>query len=438
MIIPDLDPVEGWHTMISLPISNKPYMEDAPMLRELASQYREMALSRRQRELRELWRAHNSLAKTRIPVVCSWDEGSNLAGELLAGTLRCSDPELRGYELFMRNSLYHAEMEDDWTYEPFLTVQSERKHPDFENGYGLWGQKVKQKRIGQAFITVPTVRSIEDIGRLTVYDHEVDEAATTRRMEKFTDVFGDSIDLCLSRRPLYHRLGGCDLSTAMAELLGLENMMVDMALDPELVHATAAWLRDATLKQFRQAEDNGDFTPHGGWWENEGTPYCDDLPDPSPLAGIHSAKKLWGFMAAQEFTLISPAMHKEFLFDYQKPIMEYFGLISYGCCENLTEKIEMLRDIPNLRRIGITLAANVKRCAEQIGESYVFAWRPNPSVVAAFFDRSVIRKQLREGLEASRGCRVDIMLKDVSTVQGEPERLFEWVNIARETAALFD
>jgi len=410
---------------------------DVHILRDLAARYKDMALSRRQKELRELWRAHNSLEKTRIPVVCSWDEGSNLAGELLAGELRCADPELRGYELFLRNSLYHADMDDDWLYEPFVVIQPVRKGPGPGNS-GWWGQKYVEKRIGMAFVTEPSVRSIEDIDALVAYEHEIDEEATAQRMEKFTEAFGGTIELLLSRRPLYHILGGSDLSTALAQLLGLENMMAAMTGDPPLVHALASWLQKAVLKQFEQAEANGDFTPHGGWWDSEGTPYCRELPDPTTADGKHSAKQLWGLMAAQEFTLISPAMHDEFLLQYQKPLMEYFGLISYGCCENLTGKIDMLRSIPNLRRIGITPTADVARCAEQIGDSYVFAWRPNPAFVCAYFDRETVRKTLREGLGASRGCRVDVMLKDVSTVQGESERLWEWVKIAKEEAAAFD
>ena len=408
---------------------------DVRILRDLIVQYKEIALSRTQAELRELWRAHNSLEKTRIPIVCSWDEGSNVAGELLASELRCNDPELRRYELFLRNSLFHANMGDDWIYEPFLKIQSVRKQPDFNKGIGMWGQKVKEKRIDQAFIIEPTVKSIEDINSLVAYDHDIDETATTRRFGEFHELFGDVIDLCLSRRPIYHGLGSSDLSTALAELMGLENMMIAMIEKPELVHALVLWLQQAVLRQYESAEKNGDFTPHGGWWENEGTPYCRELPDPNPNAGKYSAKKIWGFMAAQEFTLISPEMHEEFLLNYQRPIMDYFGLVSYGCCENLTDKIDLLRSIPNLRRIGITPTADIARCAEQIGDSYVFAWRPNPAVICAFYDRNVIKKQLTEGLKMSKGCHVDVMLKDISTLQGEPERLREWIKIAKEAAA---
>jgi hypothetical protein len=404
---------------------------DKLILQELASRYMEIATSRHQRELREVWRKHNSLEKTETLIVCSWDEGSNLAGELLAGELRCKDPELRGYELFLRKSLMHAPMGDDWLYEPFLTVQCERRRPA---AGGLWGQKVSQKRIGQAFLIDPCVFEFSDIDKLQAVPHEIDEQATADRLAYFQEAFGDTVPLTVSRRPLYYGLGASDLSTSLSELLGLENMMILMIEEPELVHALVKWLQKAVLSQFEAAEKNGDWTPHGGWWENEGTPYCTELPDPTPEPIKNSAKNLWGFCASQEFTLISPAMHEEFLLQYQLPILDYFGLVSYGCCENLTHKIQMLRQIPNLRRIGITPTADVARCAEQIGTDYVFAWRPNPAMICTGFDRDEIHKALRDGLHKARGCHVDVMLKDVSTVQGEPGRLQKWIDLAREAA----
>ena len=59
---------------------------------------------------------------------------------------------------------------------------------------------------------------------------------------------------------------------------------------------------------------------------------------------------------------MSPAMHDEFLLQYQLPILKQWGLVGYGCCENLTQKIDILRQIPNLRVIGVTPRADVRRC----------------------------------------------------------------------------
>ena len=100
-------------------------------------------------------------------------------------------------------------------------------------------------------------------------------------------------------------------------------------------------------------------------------------------------------------------MHDEFLLQYQLPIMSRFGLVAYGCCEDLTRKIDMLRQIPNLRIIAVTPRADVGRCAEQIGTDYVISWRPNPAdMVCCGFDEARIRRILREGLAAARGAPV--------------------------------
>jgi hypothetical protein len=144
-------------------------------------------------------------------------------------------------------------------------------------------------------------------------------------------------------------------------------------------------------------------------------------------------KALWYFCASQEFAVIGPARFEEFMLRYQLPIISAFGLCAYGCCEDLSEKIESLRRIPNLRRIAVSPMADIRRCAEQIGKDYVFSYRPSPSDMVGYgLDEGRIRQLLREDLEACRHCRVDVTLKDVETVQGDPSRLSRWVAIARE------
>ena len=43
-----------------------------------------------------------------------------------------------------------------------------------------------------------------------------------------------------------------------------------------------------------------------------------------------------------------------------------------------------------------------------------------------------IRKVIEDGVEALKGCHFDICLKDVETVEHQPQRLKDWVRIARE------
>ena len=133
--------------------------------------------------------------------------------------------------------------------------------------------------------------------------------------------------------------------------------------------------------------------------------------------------------------LVSPEMHDEFMLQYQIPIMERFGLTAYGCCEDLTKKIDLLRKIPNLRRIAVSPMANVTKCAEQIGSDYVLSYRPSPADMVGYeFNPDKIKNILKNDLQACKlnGCIVDITLKDVETVQGDTERIKHWTQLARE------
>ena len=121
------------------------------------------------------------------------------------------------------------------------------------------------------------------------------------------------------------------------------------------------------------------------------------------------------------------------MFQYQRPIMEHFGLVHYGCCEDLTRKIDMLRRVPNLRRIAVSPFADAARCAEQIGSDYVLSYRPSPADMVSYgFDPERIRSILGRDLTACRGCHVDVTLKDVETVQGDSGRVRNWVGLTRE------
>jgi hypothetical protein len=72
-------------------------------------------------------------------------------------------------------------------------------------------------------------------------------------------------------------------------------------------------------------------------------PYAEELQSPAPNVNSVKRGELWGFFAAQEWEGTSPQQHDEFLLQYQLSIMKHFGLVDYGCCEELTEKIGILR-----------------------------------------------------------------------------------------------
>ena len=80
----------------------------------------------------------------------------------------------------------------------------------------------------------------------------------------------------------------------------------------------------------------------------------------------------------------------------------------------------------------------VKRGAEELGRDYVFSHKPNPAIVAEHgWNPDLARRRFREVLEITRGCVVEIILKDISTVRYEPQRLWDWTRLAMEAAEQF-
>ena len=71
--------------------------------------------------------------------------------------------------------------------------------------------------------------------------------------------------------------------------------------------------------------------------------------------------------------------------------------------------------------------------AAAIGTDYVFSHKPNPAVVAEHSWRpELARERYRDVLEKTRGCVVEMILKDISTVRYDPPRLWDWTRIALE------
>jgi len=400
--------------------------KDVQILRELARRYAEAAAADIQDQRRDLWRRHNSLERTR-PLL--YMRGGSCWSEILDPQLRCAERFYRAHERALRQRLFVGEVADDSVLEPWITQRASYVLPP----HGHWGPEVKRIRTQDkhgTFIVDAPIKDLGDLSGLAEVHHVIDEDATARNVCRLHDAVGDILAVNVDRRPFYS-CWAADISTDIAYLRGLEQIMWDMSDDPGGLHRLLGFMRDGVLRVHAEAEAAGDWTLccH----DNQAMPYAQELADPKANSAPVRRDQLWVFCASQELTLVSPAMHWEFMLQYQVSIMARFGLSAYGCCEDLTHKIDILRRVPNLRRIAVTPRADVRNSAEQIGEDYVLSWRPNPAeMVCCGWNEDHVRRIIRDGLEAARGCHVDITLKDVETVQGDPRRLKNWVRLVRE------
>jgi len=401
---------------------------DRKLLRDLAAQYMDLCYDDRQSQRRTLWREHNSFQQTPIPIYVR----SFAWFEMHESRCQCKDPFWHSVESFFRISLFRSAFNDDFIFEPWLIVPAVYITPSPEEWGGLWGMPViwvGSENGPGAKRWDPPLKDPRDIQKLIPAHHRIDEAATEIKLSRVADMLGDIVPVVLDRAPLYRMWNG-DISTQLAQIRGIEQIMLDMVDRPSWLHELLSFMRDGILRTHEQAEAAGDWKLCNH--ENQAMSYALELSMPSPDPSGVTRDKLWYYCAAQELTLVGPQMFDEFMLQYQLPIMRKFGLVAYGCCEDLTRKIDLLRQIPNLRRIAVSPFANVKKCAEQIGDQYIISYRPNPADMVSYgFDRERIRTILKRDLEACRNCFVDITLKDVETVESDPKRIQKWVDITR-------
>jgi hypothetical protein len=50
-------------------------------------------------------------------------------------------------------------------------------------------------------------------------------------------------------------------------------------------------------------------------------------------------------------------------------------------------------------------------------------------------DLAPLRRHLNEGMRVLRGCYVQIVLRELQTLAGHPNRLTEWATLAKDAAA---
>lgn len=398
------------------------YSPDIAILRDLTRQYLEICARPEQTARRDLWRRHNSLHFSRPPIyvrALAWSE-------MPQAQCRCVDPLFRRYENFFRHQLFWDSVGDDSIFEPWLTVPA-------VHGCSGWGVTMNRRYSdvpGGSYKGDYPLKSLDDLSQLQVPRHVIDETQTAALVQRLTEALGDLIPINVDRGPAY-RMWTADLSTDLGHLRGIEHLMLDMLDNPDGLHRLVKFMSDGVLKTHEAAEAAGDWglCAH----QNQAMPYALELPDPAPNVNGVQRRSLWTYLAAQEFTAISPAMHEEFLLRYQMPLLKPFGLVAYGCCEDLTQKISMLRQIPNLRRIAVSPFADVARCAEQIGRDYVLSYRPSPADMVSYgFNPDRIRSILKRDLTICQNSIVDITLKDVETVQSDPHRVRNWVAITRQ------
>ena len=391
-------------------------MTDKQIVRELAKRYMEVATSPRQLAAHRRMQDTNDLKIVRPPVLMDeipWHQ-INIDTEL---TCICQDPRARRAEWLLRANLYRIKyFRCDAILEPYFRVDKSYEETSI-------GWEVKED-----ILRTPDGGHIVSHGYQDVLATE--EAVESFRMPHFhlrpekdqenmsyyTDLFGDAMPVKLCGVNYMYFM---PWDTIMM-LRGMEPVIFDFYDRPEHLHAIMEKLTAFAHAKldFLEQPDVINCNPYELHCTSG---LVSGLADSGP-------KATWFRGAAQGFSTVSPAMHEEFEIRYIKPIAERFAYTYYGCCEPLDNKLDVIRKISNLRKVGVSPWANVEKMAEQLRGDFVLSRKPNPAHVAHRTDPAEIRQEIEETVKLAikYGCPMDITLKDISTVSNRPENLMVW------------
>ena len=398
---------------------------DRQILRRLAEQVAELAARPIERDKRELWYGHNSLLPTRPLIFCDPDDSWREA--IPDSRLECEGDRARGWERALRHEVFWGtQLQDDRVIQPEFDV----RHVYVDTDWGLHVTKLGGQGRG-AYTWDAPLKSYDDLDKLRFSRVIVDHESTGRVLDLARETFGDLLTVRL--RTSWPMIG---MTWTAVLLRGATQFLLDMIDHPDGVHRLMAFLRDAYQDrlEFLEEHDLLCLNNDNAWVGSGGFGWTHDLPQPG-FGGHVRTRDLWGFGDSQETTAVSPSMFAEMVFPYQLPILERYGLNCYGCCEPLDSRWHVVQRIPRLRRVSVSPWSDVGRMAELLGQQYICSLKPNPAALAlANLDEDGIRASLREDLHLTRGCRVEVIMKDVRTVRNDPRRLIRWVRIAREEA----
>ena len=403
------------------------------ILRGLAEKQAEIASLPVHREKAAEWSRLNGLKRGR-PLVwineIPWHE-MDVDGEL---ELQTTDPFCRGVEQALRRTIYlWNHMPADMIVEPKFTSRLAIR----DSGFGIAedvdviSQDDSSDIVSRDFHPqIDGERDLEKI-RMPVVTH--DQEASERNHQTLVDLFGDILPI--EKVGIMH----CWFAPwdELIRWWDVEKALMDLALRPELVHQAMDRLTRAYLTRLDQWEDLNLLSVTDGNYRvgSGGLGYTEELPQPDFDPTKVRPMDQWGCGTAQIFSEVSPEMHEEFALQYERRWMKRFGLNYYGCCEPLHTKIDVLRSIPNLRKISMSAWAEVEKMVERTNGEYVLSHKPNPAVLAMdVWNPEQAREALLEVVEKTEGCPMEIIMKDVSTLCYEPQRLWEWSEIAMDVA----
>ena len=409
---------------------------DFERLRSLGRKIAEISALPAQNRNKSLWTDMNDLKPVR-PLIHVRDCPIYMLDHKDELTCTVQDEFLRSVEQSLLLLIYEWEhLRCDRVIEPFV----ECPVVFFDSGFGIEGDKqavalAHKNQYNTSIHYEQKIFSIDDVEKIETPRVTYDRELTMSRLSLLNEIFCDIIPVKLFGRSQFNCTPLDDIMT----WTGIDRGMLFLGMESELMHAAAERYIDAQIARIRQYEDLGILSSNNAFKNvgNNCIGYTSLLPEPT-LNGIGAKiSDIWGENCDQIMTCVSPAMSAEFSFSHEKKWADMFKLYSYGCCERLDNKVSLLMEyFPNLRKLSCSPYSDLEATLEQTGNSCVVSFKPNSNYLALGGnpDMEYLKEELKRVCQLTEkySANVVINMKTLITLQGEPQRLWQWCEMAED------
>jgi len=404
------------------------------ILRRLGAETAAIAALPVHTETARLWQRLNDLDSVRPMVWINeipWHE-MNVDDEL---TLRTVHPWARELETRLRRTIYQwrhmrADMVvNDWIECPLAIHSTDFGiHEDVDVAKTDEGNEIVSRHFKIQ------IKSMEDIEKSKLPKVTHNERMTELAYSTMQGLFGDIMPV--------RKVGQTHIWFTPWDYLirwtGIQEAMIALYEEPDMINAAVERMVDAWMVELDQFVEQNllsldcDNTRIG----SGGYGYVSSLPG-KPFSPDHVLPhNMWGCSNAQIFSDVSPEMHWEFALRHDFRWLERWGLVYYGCCEPLQGKLELMRKIPNLRKISVSPWNDYNRILPGMNGDYVASVKPTPAIfVDEVFSPELARANLQKAVSAGGDfSHIEFIMKDISTVLYKPQNLWTWADIAMDVA----
>ena len=403
---------------------------DTRRLRNLAGRYAEYAHGEPMAQRREKWCLHNDLREKTYPFHIE-DNGSYFND--LIPPLECEDDECRYFEGRLLHSLVAYEQIDDdriipdrfvidWC-TPLSVHCDELQFTNADNGRGS----------SLGFASNKPIKDIDaDLGKLKKRTISLDGEQTASDAQLAEKVFEGLMPVEVGRVSSLYSNG---ITGHAVILMGMQELYLQMAIDPDAVHRLFTFLAEDNLALGQWEEDQDLLTVnHDG---NEG--YCSGSSQFSDETTVPAGSRVasadrWGYLESQESAGVSASMFDEFLMPHFTRLASKFKLFKFGCCEPVHDLMPVLQRLPGLRKVSVTPWCDLRKLAGTCREDVIWCRKPVPLTLCGqpYAPRDQ-REHLQETLDMGQDYFIEFVYRDTNMLTGKmTDRVAETCAMIRE------